>query len=131
MHYRLCLVAACVLATAITVRASGAISFGTPSQSTSQTSGSKPTPTQTAGQKPASAPAAAGGYVGTANAHGAVGSNGGSLYKIELATGAIAATFDWAIQPQDKWTWWSTETGGEIFWDARTAGVNRPLGSPS
>ena len=37
----------------------------------------------------------------------------------------------WAIQPQDKWTWWSTETGGEIFWDARTAGVNRPLGSPS
>lgn len=37
----------------------------------------------------------------------------------------------WAVQPQDKWTWWSTETGGQIFWDARTAGVNRPLGSPS
>ena len=37
----------------------------------------------------------------------------------------------WGVQPQDKWTWWSTETGGEIFWDARTAGVSRPLGSPS
>jgi outer membrane protein assembly factor BamB len=41
-------------------------------------------------------------YVGTANAHGAVGSNGGSLHKIELATGAIAATFSWAIEPQDR-----------------------------
>lgn len=41
-------------------------------------------------------------YVGTANAHGAVGSNGGSLYKIELATGTIAAQFDWDIQPQDR-----------------------------
>jgi len=66
VHYRLCLVAACVLATAITVRAAGAISFGAPPQSTPQTSGSKPAPGQTAGQKPASAPAAAGGYVGTA-----------------------------------------------------------------
>lgn len=37
----------------------------------------------------------------------------------------------WGVAPQGKWTWWSTETGGEIFWDARTAGVNRPLGSPS
>lgn len=37
----------------------------------------------------------------------------------------------WGVRPQDKWTWWSTETGGEIFWDARTAGVSRPLGSPS
>src|SRR6185436_12713193 len=66
VHYRLCLVAACVLATAITVRAAGAISFGTPPQSTPQTSGSKPAPAQTSGQKPASAPAAAGGYVGAA-----------------------------------------------------------------
>jgi len=36
-------------------------------------------------------------YVGTANAQGAVGSNGGSFYKIELATGTIAATFNWDI----------------------------------
>ena len=36
-------------------------------------------------------------YVGIANAQGAVGSNGGAFYKIELATGAIAATFHWDI----------------------------------
>ena len=66
VHHRLCLVAACVLATAITVRAAGAISFGTPPQSTPQTSGSKPAPAQAQGQKPAPAPAGAGGYVGTA-----------------------------------------------------------------
>ncbi len=41
-------------------------------------------------------------YVGTANAHGAVGSNGGTLYKIELATGTVAARFDWNIEPQDR-----------------------------
>lgn len=41
-------------------------------------------------------------YVGTANAHGAVGSNGGSLYKIELATGAIAATFNWDIPSEER-----------------------------
>ena len=37
----------------------------------------------------------------------------------------------WAVQPQDKWTWWATETGGQIYWDARTNGVNRQLGSPN
>lgn len=36
-------------------------------------------------------------YVGTANAQGAVGSNGGSFYKIELGSGTIAATFNWDI----------------------------------
>lgn len=36
-------------------------------------------------------------YVGTANAQGAVGSNGGSFHKIELATGTIVATFNWDI----------------------------------
>jgi outer membrane protein assembly factor BamB len=41
-------------------------------------------------------------YVGTANAHGAVESNGGSLYKIELATGAIAATFNWDIPSEER-----------------------------
>lgn len=41
-------------------------------------------------------------YVGTANAHGAVGSNGGSLYKIELATGTIAATFNWDIPSEER-----------------------------
>jgi outer membrane protein assembly factor BamB len=41
-------------------------------------------------------------YVGTANAHGAVDSNGGSLYKIELATGTIAATFNWDIPSEER-----------------------------
>lgn len=41
-------------------------------------------------------------YVGTANAHGAVGSNGGSFYKIELATGTIAATFNWDIPSEER-----------------------------
>lgn len=41
-------------------------------------------------------------YVGTANAHGAKDSNGGSFYKIELATGTIAATFNWDIQAEER-----------------------------
>ncbi|HYO16172.1 MAG TPA: PQQ-binding-like beta-propeller repeat protein [Thermoanaerobaculia bacterium] len=41
-------------------------------------------------------------YVGVANAHGAASSNGGSFYKIELATGTIAATFHWDIAAQDR-----------------------------
>jgi len=36
-------------------------------------------------------------YVGIANSHGAVNSNGGAFYKIEIATGTIAATFRWDI----------------------------------
>jgi len=65
VHYRQCLVAACVLAMAITVRTAGAVAFETLPQSTPQTSGSKPTTAQTAAQKPAPAPVAAAGYVGT------------------------------------------------------------------
>jgi outer membrane protein assembly factor BamB len=41
-------------------------------------------------------------YVGIANSHGAVGSNGGALYKIELATGNIAAEFRWDIAPEER-----------------------------
>jgi outer membrane protein assembly factor BamB len=41
-------------------------------------------------------------YVGIANAHGAVGSNGGALYRIELATGTIAATFTWDISTDQE-----------------------------
>jgi DmsE family decaheme c-type cytochrome len=67
VYYRQCLVAACVLATAITVRAAGAVSSATPPlQSAPQSSGAKPSPSQTTAQKPAPPPAAGGGYVGTA-----------------------------------------------------------------
>lgn len=41
-------------------------------------------------------------YVGTANAHGATDSNGGSFYKIELATGTVAATFNWDIPSGER-----------------------------
>ncbi len=41
-------------------------------------------------------------YVGTANSHDAAASNGGSFYKVELATGAIAAAFKWAIPQSER-----------------------------
>jgi outer membrane protein assembly factor BamB len=41
-------------------------------------------------------------YVGVANSHEAVGSNGGAFYKIELATGTIAASFRWDISPEER-----------------------------
>lgn len=40
-------------------------------------------------------------YVGCANSKKAIGQNGGSFYKIELATGKIAAVFHWSI-PLDE-----------------------------
>ncbi|HSS49017.1 MAG TPA: PQQ-binding-like beta-propeller repeat protein [Thermoanaerobaculia bacterium] len=40
-------------------------------------------------------------YVGTANSHRAVDSNGGSFHKIELATGKIAATHKWSIPAEE------------------------------
>ncbi len=51
-----------------------------------------------------STPAVADGfvYVGTANSHSAAASNGGSFFKIELATGTIAATFRWAIPAEER-----------------------------
>jgi len=41
-------------------------------------------------------------YVGTANSHEAVGSNGGSFYKIDIATGEIAAVFHWDIAASER-----------------------------
>jgi outer membrane protein assembly factor BamB len=64
-------------------------------------------------------------YVGVANAHGAVNSNGGAFYKIELATGAIAATFRWDILASEGDThgfcgMGSTPaiSGGKVFFSA-------------
>lgn len=74
-----------------------------------------------------STPAVAGGfvYVGTANSHEAVGSNGGSFYKVELATGDIAAVFHWDIPAQERDTHGfcgmgctPCVTGGRVYWSA-------------
>src|SRR5436309_11973948 len=74
-----------------------------------------------------STPALAGGfaYVGTANSHDAVGSNGGSFYKVELATGAIAAVFHWDIPAAERDTHGFCGMGctpavteGRVYWSA-------------
>lgn len=64
-------------------------------------------------------------YVGTANSHDAVGSNGGSFYKVELATGTIAAVFHWDIPAQERDTHGfcgmgctPAVTGGKVYFSA-------------
>lgn len=34
------------------------------------------------------------------------------------------------LKPQEDWTWWTLHPQDGIFWDARTSGSNRKLGSP-
>lgn len=41
-------------------------------------------------------------FVGVANSRKSVGQNGGAFYKVELATGRIAATFHWDIPAQER-----------------------------
>lgn len=64
-------------------------------------------------------------YVGTANSHEAVGSNGGSFYKVELETGAITAVFHWDIPAEERDTHGfcgmgctPCVTGGRVYWSA-------------
>ncbi len=64
-------------------------------------------------------------YVGTANSHEAVGSNGGSFYKVELKTGAITAVFHWDIPAEERDTHGfcgmgctPCVTGGRVYWSA-------------
>jgi hypothetical protein len=37
---------------------------------------------------------------------------------------------NWGLEPQEKWAWSSFKSDGQLFWDARVAGSNRPLASP-
>jgi pyruvate/2-oxoglutarate dehydrogenase complex dihydrolipoamide acyltransferase (E2) component len=39
-----------------------------------------------------------------------------------LREGGWNCGVNWALQPQEKWAWWSFNASGEIFWDARVAG---------
>jgi hypothetical protein len=47
-----------------------------------------------------------------------------------LREGGWNCGVNWGLQPQQKWVWSSFKANGEIFWDARVAGSNRPLASP-
>ena len=48
-----------------------------------------------------------------------------------LRTGGWNCGMTTGLAPQASWSWWSFETQGEVFWDARTAGSNRTLASPN
>ena len=37
----------------------------------------------------------------------------------------------WGLKPQDQWAWSSFKASGELFWDARVAGSDKPLKSPA
>ena len=76
-----------------------------------------------------STPAIAGGfvYVGTANSHGAVGSNGGAFYKIELATGAkssFPSVSNFTFSPDGDWLLMRPQVPGA----APAGGGNAPAG---
>jgi hypothetical protein len=47
-----------------------------------------------------------------------------------LREGGWNCGVQWGLKPQDKWAWWSFKSSGEVFWDARVAGSDRPLASP-
>lgn len=49
----------------------------------------------------------------------------------QMTSGKWNCGVQWGVKPQDKWTWWSFETAGQIFWDARTSrGQGPALRSP-
>ena len=48
-----------------------------------------------------------------------------------LREGGWNCGVQWGLKPQDKWAWWSFKSSGEVFWDARIAGSDRPLASPT
>jgi hypothetical protein len=47
-----------------------------------------------------------------------------------LRSGGWNCGMQWGVKPQDRFTHFSFETKGEIFWDARMAGSSLPLASP-
>jgi hypothetical protein len=47
-----------------------------------------------------------------------------------LREGGWNCGVQWGLKPQDKWAWWSFKASGEVFWDARVSGSDRPLASP-
>lgn len=37
---------------------------------------------------------------------------------------------EWGVQPQARWVWTSFKATGEVFWDARMTGTDKPLAQP-
>jgi hypothetical protein len=48
-----------------------------------------------------------------------------------LRDGGWNCGVNWGLKPQESWSWSSFKSNGELFWDARVSGSNRPLGSPA
>jgi hypothetical protein len=48
-----------------------------------------------------------------------------------LREGGWNCGVQWGLKPQDKWSWSSFKSDGQVFWDARVAGSDRPLASPA
>ncbi len=48
-----------------------------------------------------------------------------------LREGGWNCGVQWGLKPQDKWSWWSFKSDGQVFWDARVTGSDKPLGSPT
>ena len=48
-----------------------------------------------------------------------------------LRDGGWNCGVNWGLKPQESWAWSSFKSNGELFWDARVSGSNRPLGSPA
>jgi len=47
-----------------------------------------------------------------------------------LREGGWNCGVNWGLKPQEKWSWSSFKSDGQVFWDARVAGSNKVLGSP-
>jgi hypothetical protein len=47
-----------------------------------------------------------------------------------LRDGGWNCGVNWGLKPQEKWSWSSFKSNGQVFWDARVSGSSKPLGSP-
>jgi len=47
-----------------------------------------------------------------------------------LREGGWNCGVNWGLKPQEKWSWSSFKSDGQVFWDARVAGSSKVLGSP-
>lgn len=47
-----------------------------------------------------------------------------------LREGGWNCGVNWGLKPQEKWSWSSFKSDGQVFWDARVVGSSKVLGSP-
>jgi hypothetical protein len=47
-----------------------------------------------------------------------------------LREGGWNCGVQWGLKPQEKWSWSSFKSDGQVFWDARVAGSSKVLASP-